>query len=164
MRWSEIGDQACPVARSLSILGDRWTMLVIREAFWRVRRFEQFQERTGAPRPVLAERLKMLVDEGVLERRRYSERPERFEYRLTDKGIDLYPVVISLLEWGERWMTDEDAAPVVELRHRSCGATIHPHLACPACGDPLTARDIEAVDRRPDIAPAAPPGVSAATA
>ncbi len=153
MRWSEIGDQSCPVARSLSVLGDRWTMLVLREAFWRVRRFEQFQERTGAPRPVLAERLKMLVDEGVFERRRYSERPDRYEYRLTEKGIDLYPVVISLLEWGERWMTDADAPPVVELRHRTCGATIHPHLACPACGDPLTARDIEAVDHRTDIAP-----------
>ncbi len=153
MRWSEIGDQSCPVARSLSVLGDRWTMLVLREAFWRVRRFEQFQERTGAPRPVLAERLKMLVDEGVFERRRYSERPDRYEYRLTEKGLDLYPVVISLLEWGERWMTDAAAPPVVELRHRTCGATIHPHLACPACGDPLTARDIEAVDHRPDIAP-----------
>lgn len=153
MRWSEIGDQSCPVARSLSVLGDRWTMLVLREAFWRVRRFEQFQERTGAPRPVLAERLKMLVDEGVFERRRYSERPDRYEYRLTEKGLALYPVVISLLEWGERWMTDADEAPVVELRHRTCGATIHPDLACPACGDPLTARDIEAVDHRPDIAP-----------
>ena len=151
MRWSEIGDQSCPVARSLSVLGDRWTMLVLREAFWRVRRFEQFQERTGAPRPVLADRLKMLVDEGVFERRRYSERPDRYEYRLTEKGLDLYPVVISLLEWGERWMTDAAAPPVVELRHRTCGATIHPHLACPACGDALTARDIEAVDRRPDV-------------
>lgn len=153
MRWSEIGDQSCPVARSLSVLGDRWTMLVLREAFWRVRRFEQFQERTGAPRPVLAERLKMLVDEGVFERRQYSERPDRYEYRLTEKGLDLYPVVISLLEWGERWMTDATAPPVVELRHSTCGATIHPRLACPACGDPLTARDIEAVDHRPDIAP-----------
>lgn len=151
MRWSEIGEQACPVAKSLSVLGDRWTMLVLREAFWRVRRFEDFQARTGAPRPVLAERLKMLVDQGVLERRQYSERPARFEYRLTEKGVDLYPVVISLLEWGERWMTDADAEPVVELRHRACGHTTHPQLACSACGDVLTARDVEAVDHRPDV-------------
>ena len=164
MRWSEIGDQTCPVARSLSVLGDRWTMLVLREAFWRVRRFEQFQERTGAPRPVLAERLKMLVDEGVFERRQYSERPDRYEYRLTEKGLDLYPVVISLLEWGERWMTDEHTPPVIELRHRTCGATIHPHLACPSCGDPLTARDIEAIDRRPDIAPLEAPEPAAESA
>lgn len=164
MRWSEIGDQTCPVARSLSVLGDRWTMLVLREAFWRVRRFEQFQERTGAPRPVLAERLKMLVDEGVFERRLYSERPDRYEYRLTEKGLALYPVVISLLEWGEQWMTEPDEAPVVELRHRTCGATIHPHLACPDCGYPLTARDIEALDRRPDIAPLARDAAQARTA
>lgn len=164
MRWSEIGDQSCPVARSLSVLGDRWTMLVLREAFWRVRRFEQFQERTGAPRPVLAERLKMLVDEGVFERRLYSERPDRYEYRLTEKGLALYPVVISLLEWGERWMTEPDEPPVVELRHRTCGGAIHPHLACPDCGEPLTAQDIEAIDRRPDIAPldGAPPTVRSA--
>lgn len=151
MRWSEIGEQACPVAKSLSVLGDRWTMLVLREAFWRVRRFEDFQARTGAPRPVLAERLKMLVDQGVLERRQYSERPARFEYRLTEKGVDLYPVVISLLEWGERWMTDPDEPPVVELHHRTCGHATHPQLACSECGDFLTARDVEARDRRPDV-------------
>ena len=151
MRWSEIGEQACPVAKSLSVLGDRWTMLVLREAFWRVRRFEQFQERTGAPRPVLAERLKMLVDEGVLERRPYSERPVRYEYRLTEKGLDLYPVVISLLEWGERWMTDPAEPPVIELHHRTCGHTTHPHLACSECGEFLTARDVEARDGRPDV-------------
>ncbi|MCB1006851.1 MAG: helix-turn-helix transcriptional regulator [Acidimicrobiales bacterium] len=151
MRWSEIGEQACPVAKSLSVLGDRWTMLVLREAFWRVRRFEDFQARTGAPRPVLAERLKMLVDQGVLERRQYSERPARFEYRLTEKGVDLYPVVISLLEWGERWMTDPDEPPVVELRHRACGHPTHPRLACSECGEFLDARSVEAVDRRPDV-------------
>ena len=151
MRWSEIGEQACPVAKSLSVLGDRWTMLVLREAFWRGRRFEQVPERTGAPRPVLAERLKMLVDEGVLERRPYSERPVRYEYRLTEKGLDLYPVVISLLEWGERWMTDPADPPVVELRPRPCGHVPHPQLACPECGELLTARDVEAVDRRPDV-------------
>jgi DNA-binding HxlR family transcriptional regulator len=149
MRWSEIGNQDCSVARALSVIGDRWTLLVLREAFWRVRRFEDFQARTGAPRPVLADRLRMLVDEGVFERRRYSERPERFEYRLTEKGLDLYPVLISLLRWGDRWMAGEGAPPGVELRHRGCGGTIRPELACPACLDVLTARDIEAVDRRP---------------
>lgn len=148
MRWSEIGDQDCSVARALSVIGDRWTLLVLREAFWRVRRFEDFQARTGAPRQVLAERLKTLVDRGVLERRRYSERPERFEYRLTAKGLDLYPVLISLLRWGDDWMADADEPPPVELRHRNCGATIHPELSCPSCGELLTARDIEAIDHR----------------
>ncbi len=137
------------MARTLSVIGDRWTLLVLREAFWRVRRFEDLQARTGAPRPVLAERLRMLVDEGVFERRQYSERPPRFEYRLTEKGLDLYPVLLSLQRWGDRWMADEDAPPLVELRHRQCGATITPELACPSCREFLTARDIEAVDHRP---------------
>src|SRR5438094_9860809 len=105
MRWSRIAEQDGSVARALSVVGDRWTMLVLREAFMRTRRFEDFQVRTGAPRPALAERLRTLVDNGVLERRRYSERPDRYEYRLTDKGRDLYPVVVSLLRWGDRWMT-----------------------------------------------------------
>jgi DNA-binding HxlR family transcriptional regulator len=144
VRWSEIGDQDCSVARALSVVGDRWTMLVLREAFMRTRRFEDFQARTGAARPVLAERLKTLVENGVLERRRYSEHPDRYEYRLTPKGRDLYPVVVSLLRWGDRWMADGDRPPV-ELRHRDCGALIHPELACPSCGEWLDARDIEAV-------------------
>jgi DNA-binding HxlR family transcriptional regulator len=148
MRWSEIGEQECSVARALSVIGDRWTLLVLREAFWRVRRFEDFQARTGAPRPVLADRLRMLVDEGVFERRQYSERPPRYEYRLTEKGLDLYPVLISLLRWGDRWMADEGDPPPVELRHHACGATMTPELACPSCRVLLTARDIEAVDHR----------------
>jgi DNA-binding HxlR family transcriptional regulator len=143
MRWSDIGDQRCSIARTLSVIGDRWTLLVLREAFLRTRRFEDFQERTGAPRPVLAERLRVLVDQGVLERRRYHERPPRDEYRLTEKGIDLYPVLVSLLGWGDRWMAD-DLGPPVELRHKGCGAVMVPELACPACGEWVSARDVEA--------------------
>ena len=114
--------------------------------------FEDLQARTGAPRPVLAQRLKDLVDDGVLERRQYSERPDRYEYRLTEKGLDLHPVLIALLRWGDRWMNDEGAPPPVELRHRSCGAVIEPELACPECGETLTARDLEALDHRPAVA------------
>src|SRR5437588_10055946 len=101
MRWSEIDQQDCSVARSLSVVGDRWTMLVLREAFMRIRRFEDFQARTGAPRPVLADRLRILVDNGVLERRLYSQRPDRFEYRLTEKGPDPSPAAVSLPRWGD---------------------------------------------------------------
>lgn len=144
MRWSEIGEQDCSIARALSVVGDRWSLLILREAFLRTRRFDDFQARTGAPRPVLAERLKTLVEEEVLERRRYSDRPERFEYRLTEKGRDLYPVVVSLLRWGDRWMTDADEPPV-RLRHRDCGELMHPELACPACGEWVDPRDIEPV-------------------
>jgi DNA-binding HxlR family transcriptional regulator len=144
VRWSDIGTQQCSVARALSVVGDRWTLLVLREAFFRTRRFEDFQARTGAPRPVLAERLRSLVEDGVLERRQYSERPDRFEYRLTEKGVDLYPVLVSLLRWGDRWMAGDAELPIT-LRHRSCGQIIEPELTCPACGEPITARDMEAL-------------------
>lgn len=144
MRWSEIGTQECSVARALSVVGDRWTLLVLREAFFRTRRFEDFQARTGAPRPVLAERLRSLVEDGVLERRQYSERPDRYEYRLTEKGIDLYPVLVSLLRWGDRWMADDRELPIT-LRHRGCGHIVQPELTCPSCGEAITARDMEAL-------------------
>ncbi len=147
VRWSEIAEQDCSIAKALSVVGDRWTLLVLREAFLGQRRFEDLQERTGAPRPVLAERLKSLVEHGVLERRRYSERPDRYEYRLTQKGLDLYPVLVSLGGWGDRWMTD---GPVpVELRHRGCGEVVQPELRCPSCGEPVGARDMEPIFQRP---------------
>jgi len=146
MRWSDIGEQDCSVARALSVIGDRWTMLVLREAFMRTRRFDDFQRNTGAPRPVLADRLRILVDNGVLMRHPYGNHPDRFEYRLTEKGLDLYPVVVSLLRWGDRWMTDQDDPPV-QLRHKECGHAMHPELACPECGEWVGARDIAAAAR-----------------
>src|SRR3954463_2348161 len=95
-------DQNCSVARALEVLGDRWTLLVIRDAFLGVRRFDDFQRRLGIARNVLADRLARLTDEGMLERVAYQERPVRHEYRLTEKGIDLWPVVVSLLQWGDK--------------------------------------------------------------
>jgi DNA-binding HxlR family transcriptional regulator len=150
MRWSEIDQQDCSVAQALSVVGDRWTMLILKEAFMRVRRFEEFLERTGAPRPVLSDRLKTLVDNGVLEKRLYSERPDRFEYRLTEKGLDLWPVLISLLRWGDKWMTGNEGPPV-EVRHKGCGHAGHPELACPECGEWLAATDMEATPRREGV-------------
>jgi len=149
MRWSEIGEQDCSVARTLSIVGDRWTMLVLREAFMRTRRFDDFQRATGAPRPILADRLRVLVENGVLSRRPYGNHPDRFEYRLTEKGLELYPVIVSLLTWGDRWMADHDGPPV-ELRHKECGHVVHPELACPECGEWVGARDILAESRGAD--------------
>jgi len=147
VRWSEIDQQDCSVAQALSIVGDRWTLLILRDAFMRVRRFEDFLESTGAPRPVLSERLKTLVDNGVLEKQQYSERPDRFEYRLTEMGLDLWPVLISLLRWGDKWMPDKDGPPVI-VSHKGCGHVVVPELACPECGEWLTATDMEAHRRR----------------
>src|SRR5207249_8142736 len=104
MRWQDIGDMTCSVARALSVVGDRWTLLVLRDAFLGVRRFEDFHTDLGTTRHRLADRLRKLVDHGVLERVPYADRPRRFEYRLTEKGRDLYPVVVSLTRWGDRWI------------------------------------------------------------
>ena len=134
-------DQVCSIARALEVLGDRWTILVIRDAFMGVRRFEDFQRSLGVARNVLSERLTRLVDEGVLERRRYQERPERFEYRLTQKGVDLWPVTMALLQWGDRHYVGEGGRPRI-VRHRDCGGEVTAHLTCSRCGAELGASDV----------------------
>jgi DNA-binding HxlR family transcriptional regulator len=135
--------QRCSIAKALELLGERWTLLVIREAFLGTRRFEGFAEQLDIARNVLTARLARLVEEGVLERVRYQERPERFEYRLTEKGLDLWPTIVSLLQFGDRYYAP-DGPPVV-LRHRDCGGEVDDRRMCTACGAPLTARDAVAL-------------------
>jgi DNA-binding HxlR family transcriptional regulator len=105
----------CSIARALDVVGEWWTLLVVREAFRGVRRFDGFSERLGIAPNILSARLKKLVRHGVLEPRRYAEHPERFEYRLTAKGRQLFPVIIALLTWGDHWYA-EDGAPALHLR------------------------------------------------
>src|SRR3954449_838135 len=105
--------QVCSVARTLEIVGERWTLLIVRDAFLGVRRFDDFQRSLGVARNVLQGRLERLVESGILERRRYQERPERYEYRLTEMGIDLWPVVLSLLHWGDKHLSSGDGPPVI---------------------------------------------------
>ena len=143
MRWRDIGDMHCSVARTLSVVGDRWTLLILRDAFLRTRRFEDFQTSLGITRHRLADRLAKLVEAGIFERVRYQEAPERFEYRLTEKGRDLYPVIASLVAWGDRWMAGKSGPPL-ELAHRECGHVMTPTFACSECGKALGARDVEA--------------------
>ena len=141
MRWRDIKEMNCSVARSLSVVGDRWTLLILRDAFLRKRRFEDFQARLGMTRHRLADRLRKLVDDGILERVRYQERPARYEYKLTAKGRDFYPVIVALLQWGDRWMVGDAGAPV-ELVHRACGHQVTPVLTCPDCGERVGAHDM----------------------
>ena len=141
MRWDDVGTQTCSIARALAVVGDRWTLLVLREAFGAARRFEQFQRRVGASRPIVANRLGRLVEHGILERRAYSERPPRFEYRLTRKGAELQPVLLALMSWGDRWLDDGAGRPL-ELVHRECGCVATPRLDCDGCGEPLTQQTI----------------------
>jgi DNA-binding HxlR family transcriptional regulator len=133
-------NQVCSIARTLEAIGDRWTMLVIRDAFLGVRRFEDFQRDLGVARNVLTDRLARLVDDGILERHRYQERPERFEYRLTAKGRELYPVLVTLMRWGDRHAAP--GGPPVLLRHRKCGHLADPALVCAHCGEEIDPREM----------------------
>ncbi len=144
MRWNDLPKVSCSVARTMSVIGDRWTMLVLRDLFLGIRRFEDFEKRLGIARPVLSQRLKKLVEEGVLDRVRYEQRPARYEYRLTPKGRDLYPIIITLTNWGDKHMAG-DAGPPVVTRHKPCGGFITPQLTCPDCGEPIQAKDMQAV-------------------
>jgi DNA-binding HxlR family transcriptional regulator len=143
MRWRDIGDVTCSVARTLAVIGDRWTLLILRDAFLGVRRFEDFHADLGTSRHRLADRLKKLTEHGIFARVPYQQRPTRYEYRLTEKGRDLYPVVVSLTRWGDRWMAGKDGPPI-ELIHRACGKHVMPALTCPECGEPVGARDMQA--------------------
>ncbi len=143
MRWQEIGELDCSIARTLSVIGDRWTLLVLRDCFLGGRRFDDFEASLGLSPHLLSTRLAKLVEHGILQRRPYQERPVRFEYRLSEKGRDLYPVIVSLLRWGDRWMASKDGPPV-ELVHRGCGHTTTPTLTCSYCGDPVEARQMTA--------------------
>jgi DNA-binding HxlR family transcriptional regulator len=131
----------CSIARTTDLLGDWWTPLVLREAFRGVRRFDDFQESLGIGRNILTQRLKRLAEEGILERRRYQEAPPRYEYRLTDKGRDLWQVLAAMLAWGDRWLDGGRGAPVL-LRHKGCGRITHAEPHCAECGEPLSARDV----------------------
>ncbi len=135
--------QNCSIARALEVLGDRWTLLVIRDAFLGVRRFEDFQRDLEVARNVLTDRLGRLVEEGVLKRVRYQERPERFEYRLTAKGLDLWPVTMALLRWGDEHYLGAGGRPRV-VRHRDCGGEVTRGLTCDRCGAELGPRDVTA--------------------
>ncbi|WP_291841679.1 helix-turn-helix domain-containing protein [Maricaulis sp.] len=141
MRWNELSDERCSLARTLAVVGDRWTLLVLREAFLRVRRFDDFRARLGIARRVLAERLAHLVEEGVLEKQVYQTRPLRHEYRLTQKGLDLYPALLSLVHWGDHHYAGRAGPPVVHT-HKTCGHDFHSVLSCSECGEPVGARDV----------------------
>lgn len=142
MRWEDLDQQPCSVARTLSVVGDRWTLLVLRDCFLGVRRFDEFERRLGITRHVLADRLKKLVEHGVLYKAPYQEKPLREEYRLTEKGLDLHTVVMALVHWGNKHMADERGAPIEHV-HKGCGQVMQPLTTCSCCGEPVGARDIQ---------------------
>lgn len=146
MKRSSVSHFPCSIARSLDIVGEWWTPLILRDIFQGLRRFEEIQGDLGIARNILSDRLSTLVDGGVLERVLYQESPDRYEYRLTEMGLDFYPVLVALINWGDRWLADETGPPV-RLVHRSCQKIIRPTMVCPECGEPLTARDLRPAPR-----------------
>ncbi|HTE86492.1 MAG TPA: helix-turn-helix domain-containing protein [Dehalococcoidia bacterium] len=143
MKRTSFAAWPCSIARTVELLGDWWSPLVLREAFFGIRRFDDFQETLGIGRNILTRRLRRLVEAGILERRKYQDRPARFEYLLTDKGRDFFPVLAAMVRWGDRWLDGGRGAPVL-LRHRDCGQLTTPELVCGECGEPIAARDIRA--------------------
>jgi DNA-binding HxlR family transcriptional regulator len=139
MQWSELGDQPCSFSRTMSVIGDRWTLMILRDCFMKVRRFEDFRDRLGIGPPILADRLKKLVANFVLTKVAYQENPVRYEYRLTEKGLDLYPVIMAILHWGDVHMVDRKGRPVLH-EHRTCGHIFDPVMTCSECGEQVTAR------------------------
>ncbi len=150
MRWQELDQEPCSLARTLAVIGDRWTLLVLRVAFLGVRRFEAFQSRLGVTRHVLSDRLGKLVAYSVLEKRVYQERPQRQEYRLTERGRELHPVIVHLVQWGDRHLADERGAPLFHV-HRHCGHRLQARLTCADCGEEVRAQDVR-VDPNPAFA------------
>jgi DNA-binding HxlR family transcriptional regulator len=131
----------CSVARAVAIIGDRWRFLILRNVFYGIRRFEPLRASLGISRKVLSQRLAALSSAGVLDRRRYHDRPPRHEYRLTPAGVDLFPVLMALAHWGDRWLAKGGGAPV-EFVHARCGHAARAQLVCPHCREPVGAHNI----------------------
>jgi DNA-binding HxlR family transcriptional regulator len=144
-------NQNCSIAHALELVGERWTLLILRDAFLGTRRFDDFQRNLGIARNVLQARLERLVEAGILRRERYQERPERFEYRLSRKGVDLWPVLVALMKWGDKHAAPN--GPPVVMRHIGCGGEIDDRRICTACG-----KHLEPVESAPELGPGALPG------
>lgn len=129
------------MARTLAVIGDRWTLLILRECFLRVRRFDDFQSRLGIGRPILTDRLQKLVANFVLTKMAYQQNPTRYEYRLTQKGLDLYPVMLAIVHWGDVHMAGKKGRPILH-EHIVCGHVFDPVTTCSECAEALQPRDV----------------------
>ena len=144
MKRTPFGDWPCSVARTVDILGDWWTPLVVREAYLGTRRFDGFQRNLGIGRNILTQRLTRLVDEGILVRRPYQDRPVRHEYVLTDKGRDLFGVIAAMKTWGDRWLAGDEGPPLT-YHHTRCDHDMDAEVVCSHCGERLEVREVRAL-------------------
>jgi DNA-binding HxlR family transcriptional regulator len=136
--------QVCSIARSLELVGERWSLLIVRDVMNGRRRFDELQKGLGVARNVLSSRLQRLIEEDILERRAYQRNPERYEYFLTEKGLDLWPALIALLAWGDRHSPDPNGPPML-IVHKDCGGSVNDRGTCETCGKVLHARDARAI-------------------
>ncbi|MGI9665523.1 MAG: winged helix-turn-helix transcriptional regulator [Acidimicrobiia bacterium] len=141
-------DLDCSVARTLEQIGERWTFLILRDSFYGIRRFADFQDSLGIAKNILASRLTSLVESGIMRKEQYQEHPPRYEYRLTEKGRDLVPMLTTLLAWGDKWATDGEDP--VKLTHTDCGAVMHTMTVCGHCQEPINAFNL-GIDPIPEI-------------
>ncbi len=148
MRRTRFEDAPCPIARTTDLMGDWWTPIVMREAFVGRRRFDDIQKALSLSRGVLAQRLARLVDEGLLEKRLYEERPPRHEYILTDKGRAFYPVLAAMWRYGEDWLWPEGSEPPLQLVDRDTGEVVHPRVVDERTGAPIDVRKMRVRERR----------------
>lgn len=139
---SDISIHPSSVQKFFEIFSDKWSNLIIRETFFHVRRFDEFQRNLGIARNVLAKRLNHLVENELLERRLYQHRPDRYEYVLTERGVDMYPIFIAMMRWGDRWL-DDGNGPSVVLTHKTCGMRSSPIMVCNKCGEEIAGRQME---------------------
>lgn len=133
----------CPIARAVDVLGDGWTLLILRDAHLGRRRFDDFQRSLGIGRNILTRRLQQLVDDGLLVKVPYSEHPIRHEYRLSDAGRDAYPILAAMAAWYDRWHPSPDG-PLLRFRHTGCDHDMHAEVVCSECHEPLDVRAVRA--------------------
>lgn len=145
MRWNEIQEEFCSVARTMSVIGDRWTMLILRDCFLGTHRFDDFQKQLRVTRHLLADRLRKLVAHGVLIKVPYQEKPTRYEYRLTQKGIDLYPIIMGLVQWGDKYMASDTQDVPMEYIHTSCGQKTEATLICSQCQEAIEPKQMRPI-------------------
>ncbi len=141
MSRADLSSKSCSIARAVAQVGDEWTIMILREMFLGTRRFDDFLRQTGMSSHLLAQRLKKLEQQGVIRREPYSKHPPRHEYRLTAMGRDLWPVVIALKHWGDRWLGEGE--PAVQIVHKGCGQVTEPQMTCSNCSAPMSAHDAE---------------------
>ncbi len=161
MQRTRFGDMACSIARTLDVVGEPWSPLILRNIYVGISRFDQIQQSLDISRKVLTERLKWLVENRVLERREYSSRPPRHEYALTAKGLELCDLLLVMVRWGDRWTAGE-AGPPALYRHHACGEISHVELHCSVCDRRMGAADVDVLPG-PGAEPPAPPHDQAGT-